>query len=129
MFEYIHKQRITISHYSMSGYDVDASENHGHVLDVTIKFVTTRLNGDNVIIDEDAVKSFITPLNGKNLNNFMRQNKMSGDATIEKVLVYIGSKVVSYIKDFNIRYNTNVMVQYVSIEDEEGKKYAYNYYE
>lgn len=127
MFEFIYRQKISISHYMVVGYDTDGSENHGHLLTVSIRFQSTRLNADGMIIDEDAVKSFVDPLNGKNLNNFMRQNTLVGNATIENIIVYLKSRIFMYIKDFNTRFNTDVEIKSISVEDEEGKEYVYHY--
>lgn len=127
MFEFTYKQKISISHFMVVDYNTDGSENHGHILTIGVKFASTRLNAYNMVIDEDIIKRIIDPLNGKNFNNFMRKNTVAGNATIENMIMYIKSRVLLALKEFNIQYNIDVVLRNISVVDEEGKEYVYHY--
>lgn len=127
MFELKYEQKINIGHFLSLDYDSLSTENHGHIVTINIECISNRLNANNMIIDTDLFKNYIDRFDKHSFNNYMRNNGIAGNATLENLLVLIKIKALNIIAVENNKYSTNVILKRVSVKDEEGRTFIINY--
>lgn len=127
MWTLTYRQRLNISHFLSLDYDSISSRAHGHILDIRIELFSTRLNANNMVIDTHYIKEILDKMNHNSINEYMRVNNIKGNATLENIILIVKTKMLMLLQQENNKYNTDVELVRIIINDETGREVIYNF--
>ena len=118
-------KRFGISHHLALDYTSKSTHAHGHFLTIQITFLSNRLNPYNMIIDTNKLDKIIEEL-GNDINKYMMDNNIKGNPTLENILLIIKVRSLLLLKKENEIYNMDVILDSLTLTDEEGRSVAYD---